>query len=130
MCFYLLFSAVGTSANLGRSMRGGPSALAFAFVALIVHSITVILGSWGLLRLTTGIQQLRPGWEEVLTASNAAIGGPSTAAAFAVGLVPSEDGSDGKSLHRSALVIGATVWGVVGYAIGTSCGVTIARFLG
>ena len=130
MCFYLLFSAVGTSANLGRSMRGGPSALAFAFVALIVHSITVILGSWGLLRLTTGIQQLRPGWEEVLTASNAAIGGPSTAAAFAVGLVPSEDGSDGKSLHRSALVIGATVWGVVGYAIGTSCGVTMARLLG
>ena len=129
LCFYLIFSAVGTSANLGSAMRGGPSALAFAFLALIIHSTTVILGSWGLMRLAPGLQNLRPGWQEVLIASNAAIGGPSTAAVFAVGLVPGEDGSNDKSLHRSALVIGATVWGVVGYAIGTSCGVAMARFL-
>lgn len=124
VCFYLLFSAVGTSANVGSAMRGGPSALAFASLALIIHSAFIILGCWGFLRLTTGLQKLRPGWQEVLIASNAAIGGPSTAAAFAVGLVPGEE-----SLHQSALVIGATVWGVVGYAIGTSCGVTMARFL-
>jgi len=65
-------------------------------------------------------------WEEVLTASNAAIGGPSTASAFAVGLIPSENKNDDnvtndkRSQHRSALVIGATFWGVFGYAIATS----------
>ena len=73
-------------------------------------------------------------WEEVLTASNAAIGGPSTAAAFAVGLIPNnnnnndDDGkvssvevkdNDRRSQLRSALVIGATFWGVFGYAIAT-----------
>ncbi|KAL3771515.1 hypothetical protein ACHAWU_003690 [Discostella pseudostelligera] len=74
-------------------------------------------------------------WEEVLTASNAAIGGPSTAAAFAMGLASSSgriNNDDDKNndivgncsrrreeQHRSALVIGATVWGVFGYAIAT-----------
>ena len=77
-------------------------------------------------------------WEEVLTASNAAIGGPSTAAAFAVGLIPNnydnnnDNGGGGgnvssvevkdndrRSQLRSALVIGATFWGVFGYAIAT-----------
>ena len=74
-------------------------------------------------------------WDEVLTASNAAIGGPSTAAAFAMGLASSSgriNNDDDKNndivgncsrrreeQHRSALVIGATVWGVFGYAIAT-----------
>lgn len=68
----------------------------------------------------------RSSWEEVLTASNAAIGGPSTAAAFAVGLIPNEDDKkmdNGKNInrsqYRSSLVIAATFWGVFGYAIAT-----------
>jgi len=67
-------------------------------------------------------------WDEVLTASNAAIGGPSTAAAFAMGLVSSsgrinnDNNKNNESRrreeqHRSALVIDATVWGVFGSAI-------------
>ena len=166
VCFHLLFAAVGTTANLSSAIVGGPKALGFASLALVVHSITVLVGTYVgnhflLLRRrrkrlsssTTVVlnnhkkkKMLRQqqyqwpmsSWEEVLTASNAAIGGPSTAAAFAVGLIPnnydnnndngggggkvsSVEGKDNdrRSQLRSALVIGATFWGVFGYAIAT-----------
>ena len=166
VCFHLLFAAVGTTANLSSAIVGGPKALGFASLALVVHSITVLVGTYVgnylLLRrrrkrlssTTTVVlnnddekkKMLRQqqyqwpmsSWEEVLTASNAAIGGPSTAAAFAVGLIPnnydnnndngggggkvsSVEGKDNdrRSQLRSALVIGATFWGVFGYAIAT-----------
>ena len=161
-CVHLLFAAVGTTANLSSAIVGGPKALGFASLALVVHSITVLVGTYVgnhflLLRRrrkrlsssTTVVlnnhkkkKMLRQqqyqwpmsSWEEVLTASNAAIGGPSTAAAFAVGLIPNnnnnndDDGkvssvevkdNDRRSQLRSALVIGATFWGVFGYAIAT-----------
>ena len=110
-------------------------ALAFASLALIVHSLTVVIVTWtgmNLGRCIGGvIKWPHSGWEEVLTASNAAIGGPSTAAAFAVGLVPSKDDKviEGSSQYRSALVIAATFWGVLGYAIATGVGVTVSRIL-
>jgi len=132
--FYLLFAAVGTAADLSSAIVGGPSALIFASLALIVHSITVVGGTWISMRLLGGKSKLLnkkfgwplSSWEEVLTASNAAIGGPSTASAFAVGLIPSKKNNndnvtnDKRSQYRSALVLGATFWGVFGYAIATS----------
>jgi len=131
ICFYLLFAAVGTAADLSSAIVGGPSALVFASLALFVHSITVVGGSWIGMRLLNSKSKLlnkfgwqSSSWEEVLTATNAAIGGPSTASAFAVGLIPSENKNDvtndKRSQYRSALVIGATFWGVFGYAIATS----------
>ena len=141
LCFYLLFAAVGTTADLSSAVAGGPTALAFASLALLIHSITVVSVTWtctclekyigALAKRKLGISRKSrwptPGWEEVLTASNAAIGGPSTAAAFAVGLVPNDDGVNqlakgggvDRSEYRSALVIAATFWGVFGYAIAT-----------
>ena len=162
VCFHLLFAAVGTTADLSSAIVGGPKALGFASLALVVHSITVLVGTYvgnhfllmrrrrKRLSSTTVVlnnddekkkmvrqQQYQwpmSSWEEVLTASNAAIGGPSTAAAFAVGLIPNnnnnndDDGkvssvevkdNDRRSQLRSALVIGATFWGVFGYAIAT-----------
>ncbi len=103
-------------------------------------------------QLRHALQALTPNfpsssWEEVLTASNAAIGGPSTAAAFAMGISSSSgriNNDDDKNndivgncsrrqeeQHRSALVIGATVWGVFGYAIATGayeCQLLILQF--
>ena len=116
-------------------------ALTFAALALLVHSMTVILVTLTSMRLGKVVATFiktklgnpnkllfhwpQSSWQEVLTASNAAIGGPSTAAAFAAGLIPSNDhkviersGID-KSQYRSALVIAATFWGVFGYAIAT-----------
>ena len=129
ICFYLLFAAVGTAADLSSAIVGGPSALVFASLALVVHSVTVVCITWISMRLlNSGKFKLgwpSSSWEEVLTASNAAIGGPSTASAFAVGLIPSDKSEDDvtndkRSQYRSALVIGATFWGVFGYAIATS----------
>jgi len=132
LCFYLLFAAVGTTADLSSAIVGGPSALIFASLALFVHSITVVGGTWIGMKLLNSKSKLLnkkfgwplSSWEEVLTASNAAIGGPSTASAFAVGLIPSENKNDvtndKRSQYRSALVLGATFWGVFGYAIATS----------
>jgi uncharacterized membrane protein len=51
-----------------------------------------------------------------LIGSNAAIGGPSTAAAFAAPL-------------DAGLVVPAAIWGVVGYGVGTSLGVGVWRAL-
>lgn len=143
VCFYLLFAAVGTTADLSSAVAGGPMALVFASLALIVHSVTAVTVTWTGLRLGRYIRAfLKPkrrglllskmtqwpstSWEEVLTASNAAIGGPSTAAAFAAGLIPTnnadtemEGGNNDRNQFRSALVIAATIWGVFGYAIGT-----------
>jgi hypothetical protein len=125
MCFYLLFAAVGSAADLTSAVAGGPSALAFASLALLVHIVTTVSLSWVCTRIGTycDMPYIYTTWEEILTASNAAIGGPSTAAAFAAGLIPADnDGSDEgveRSNRRSALVIAATLWGVFGYAIAT-----------
>ncbi|KAL9181717.1 hypothetical protein ACHAXT_012060 [Thalassiosira profunda] len=124
VCFYLLFAAVGATADLSSAIAGGPAALIFASLALMVHSLTVVAGAlcWP-----------SSSWEEVLTASNAAIGGPSTAAAFAAGLVPESKKATGngtdRGSYRSALVIGATFWGVLGYAVATGIGVSVSRIL-
>lgn len=57
--------------------------------------------------------------EHVLVASNAAIGGPATAAAFACG----------QTSANVDLANAATVWGVVGYAIGTGIGICLYELL-
>ena len=59
----------------------------------------------------------------VLTASNAAIGGPATAAAFGGQVTGIGTG------EKRGLTVAATVWGVVGYAIGTTIGVALYRLL-
>ena len=128
LSFFLLFAAVGTTADVSSAVLGGPLALMFATLALMVHTSVLLLGTFIGSKVTQAIQKFsytwpQSTWEEVLTASNAAIGGPSTAAAFAAGLVKS-DGS-----YRRALVISATIYGVFGYAIGTSIGVLLTKFL-
>lgn len=111
-CFLCLFAAIGMSANLGQALRSGPSCLLFSLTALMVHVITVFAGT-----LWVGGMRL----EDVLVASNAAVGGPATAAAFS-GRIPTSRRSQG-------LFVAATVWGVVGYAFGTTIGVSMHRLL-
>jgi uncharacterized membrane protein len=110
-CFLCLFASIGMSANLGQALRSGPSCLLFSLTALMVHVVIVFSGS---LRMGSRL-------EDVLVASNAAVGGPATAAAFS-GRIP-------KSPRSNGLFMAATVWGVVGYAVGTTIGVTLYRAL-
>ena len=128
ICFYLLFASVGTTADISSAIGSGPKALLFASLALLIHCATVLVGTLVGGRLVRG-KLPQSTLQEVLTASNATIGGPSTAAAFAADLVPVTHSSRFNSQLRRSLILGATVWGVFGYAIGTSIGVTLTKAL-
>jgi uncharacterized membrane protein len=111
--FLTFFASIGMGANLQSALQLGPACLLFSVLALSIHLMVAILGS---LPLSVEL-------EDVWIASNAAIGGPATAAAFC-----SRMRKDPAKLRGRTLA--ATVWGVVGYAIGTSLGVTMYRLLG
>lgn len=119
-CFYLLFAAIGTSANLKEAMTHGLSCIYFASTSLMIHIFITFFGSMLSMRAGKDSRWLRRVFplstNEICIASNAAIGGASTAAALA-----------GKSTHNTRnLVISATFWGILGYAVSTSIGVSIA----
>lgn len=112
----LFFASIGKCASLGRALRNGPSCVCFSLLALSVHSVIALTFSVRAKR----IFQLRIKLEDVLVASNAAIGGPTTAAAFAGRM---------KGCRQRGLTMAGTVWGVVGYAIGTTLGVFLHGLL-
>ena len=126
LCFNLLFAAIGTSANVAVALRHGPASFLFAVVALSIHVAIILFGSWGAMKLFPAFKIFPLAVEDVMVASNAGIGGPATAAAFA--------GSVGSTCHKKkssnrGLVLAATVLGVVGYALGTSVGVGLSGML-
>jgi len=75
-CLQLLFASIGTSAKLGEALIRGPGCLVFSLVALAIHIVTIFAGSW----LAKSWFRLPLLLEDILIASNAAIGGPATAA--------------------------------------------------
>lgn len=119
VCFYLLFAAIGASANLREAVQLGgwhfASGALFASMALFVHIVTLIGGSLAVQRFSKTRLEL----EEILVASNAAIGGPVTAVEFA----------NRTPRRRRGLIMAATVWGVAGFVIATEVGVTLTRLL-
>eukprot|EP00978_Attheya_sp_CCMP212_P024718 scaffold78155_cov60-Attheya_sp.AAC.1 len=130
LCLYGLFASIGTSAHWGQALQRGPSCLAFAGLALLVHVMTVIFGTLGVTKWYSYSKNNNNaggggdiGLEHVAVASNAAIGGPATAAAFA-GTLHKQDPDQQRSL-----IVAATLWGVVGYAIATNIGITLTQSL-
>jgi uncharacterized membrane protein len=119
ICFYLLFAAISASANLREAVQLGGwhflSSAIFASMTLAIHFLTLFGGSLAVQRFTLK----RLGLEEILVASNAAIGGPLTAAEFA----------NRTGRRRRGLTMAATVWGVFGYIVATDVGVTLTRIL-
>ena len=83
--------------------KAGAPAVGLAVAALMGHALLLaactLQGKWGV--------------DEALVASNACVGGPATAAAFAI------------SSRREDLVVPAVVWGTVGYAFGTGLGMAL-----
>jgi len=126
----MLFASIGSTANLGSAIfqSGWHSASSFIFaaIALLVHIFVIVFGSLGVERLFPSFKFFPLGIDEIATASNAAIGGPVTAAALAAGLAAEEDSSQ---TRRKGLILAATTWGIVGYAVATVAGVALCKVL-
>lgn len=108
LLMHLFFAVIGASANISVVLRVGPALFLFAAVILGVHLAVIVLAG-RLLKLDLA---------EVVIASNANMGGPTTAAAMAV------------ARRWDALVIPAILCGTLGYAIATFVGVAVGRALG
>jgi uncharacterized membrane protein len=104
----VFFAVIGASASITLVLRYGTVLFVFALGILGVH-LVVILVAGRLLRLDLA---------EILIASNANMGGPTTAAAMAV------------ARRWQTLVIPAVLCGTLGYAIATFIGVAVGHWLG
>ncbi|HJO37810.1 MAG: DUF819 family protein [Vicinamibacterales bacterium] len=104
----LFFATIGASANIAVVARTGPSLFVFAAVILSVHLLFLLVAG-AVLRLDLA---------EIVVASNANAGGPTTAAAMATA----------RGWH--GLVIPAILCGTLGYATATFVGVALGSRLG
>lgn len=108
-CFFMqiFFAVIGASANIGMVLRVGPSLFVFAALILSIHlAVLLILGFLFRLDLV-----------ELVIASNANMGGPTTAAAMAV------------ARRWQSLVLPAILCGTFGYTIATFIGVGLGNWL-
>lgn len=103
----IFFAVIGASANVMVVMRVGPVLFAFAALILTIHLLILLLGGW-LLKLDLS---------ELVIASNANMGGPTTAAAMAV------------AQRWQTLVLPAILCGTLGYAVATFIGVALGHWL-
>ena len=103
----IFFATIGATANVARVMEYGPSLFFFAAIILTIH-LLVILGIGKMAKISL---------PEILIASNANTGGPTTAAAMAA------------ARQWDHLVIPAILCGTLGYAIATLIGVSIGNVL-
>jgi uncharacterized membrane protein len=103
----IFFAVIGASANVLVVLKFGPVLFLFAALVLTVHLVFLLLAGW-LLKLDLA---------EMIIASNANMGGPTTAAAMAV------------ARRWEALVLPAILCGTLGYAIATFIGVALGHLL-
>ncbi len=103
----VFFAVIGASANIMIVLKYGPILFVFAGLILFVHLIFLLTASY-IFKLDLS---------EIVIASNANMGGPTTAAAMAV------------ARKWKDLVIPAILCGTLGYAIATFIGVAVGYWL-
>lgn len=129
----LFYATIGIEAGLFEIYKVGLPMLILIVTALFVHITVVIAGSWCWNRMIDKIMK-KPNFDVLdienisyrkylididtaVVASNACIGGASTAASMA------------STLGRSDIVLHATIVGVIGYLIGTPIGLHLNKAL-
>jgi len=117
----LFYAIVGLGCKLTDLSSVGAPILLLILATLSVHLLFVLAGSYLWNRLVAYEQgpraSLRIDMDTAIIASNACVGGSSTAAAMA------------SALPRGDLVIPASICGLLGYVIGTPCGQLVALCL-
>jgi len=109
VAFMMIFFAVlGATANIGVVLKEGPILFLFAALILLVHLVVLLVGG----------RLLRLDLREIVIASNANMGGPTTAAAMAV------------ARRWPTLVTPAILCGTLGYAVAKFIGAAVGHWLG
>lgn len=103
----VFFAAIGASANVSVVVRKGPVLFVFAAIILSVHLAVLLALGW----------MMRLDLAEIVVASNANMGGPTTAAAMA------------NARGWTALVTPAILCGTLGYAVANFIGVAVGNLL-
>lgn len=104
---YLFFVVLGIPASIPDILKNGVFILLFCILAVIIHLfITLFLGKIFKCKL-----------DELLLASNACIGGPTTAVAMAI------------AKGWNELIIPVMVSGIWGYILGNYCGILVGNIL-
>ena len=104
---YLFFVVIGVPASISSIINNSPLLLVFCLIVVLTNMF-VTFGAAKLFNFNL---------EEAILASNACIGGPTTAAAMAV------------SKSWSKLIAPIMLIGTLGYVIGNYCGIIVGNFL-
>ncbi|MCP4676995.1 MAG: DUF819 family protein [Deltaproteobacteria bacterium] len=103
----IFFAVIGASANIGMVLKVGPALFVFAALILTIHLVFLLIFG----------RVFRLDLVELVIASNANMGGPTTAAAMAV------------ARRWDGLVLPAILCGTFGYAVATFIGVALGNWL-
>ena len=105
---YMFFFVIGVPASIMEILTNAPMLFVFCFIMVVVNMLFCLIGG----------KILNFALEDILVASNANIGGPTTAAGRAI------------SQGWTKLVGPAMLVGTFGYAIGTYIGIIVGSILG
>ena len=105
---YLFFFVIGVPASIGVLVRNAPILLLFCMIIVLVNMVFCFLGG----------KLLKFDLEDIILASNANIGGPTTAAGMAI------------SQGWAKLIGPCMLVGTFGYVIGTWLGILVGSLLG
>lgn len=105
---HLFFAVLGIASRFSEIVRVGPEVFLFTVTVVAVHGL-LLFSAARLLRLDV---------ETTTVASQAAVGGPSTALALAL------------ARKRYELALPGVVVGLLGYAVGNYAGIAVARLVG